>query len=66
MNHLYQSSNGLIHECEGAQIGNDRDTYRVWTKCEIDVPANQSYMGEDPVTCPECNRITAARQGGKI
>lgn len=63
MNHLYKSPDGLIHECESSQIGNDKSTYVVWTKCEIDVAANKSFKSNEAVTCPKCNPITA--QEGK-
>ncbi len=56
MNHLYQSPDGLIHECEGGQLANDRCTYVVWTKCEIDVPANCSFKSQESVTCTKCEQ----------
>lgn len=55
MNHLYQSPDGVIHECEGNQIvGNDQTTYIVWTKCGIDIPANQSFKSNEQATCKKC------------
>ena len=53
MNHLYEKE-GLIHACEGGQVANNRSTYVVWTLCEIDVPANQSFKSGEKVTCPKC------------
>lgn len=58
MNHLYQSPDGSIHECEGEEIANGKDTYVVWTKCGlIDVPSNKSFRSEEAVTCPECFQV---------
>ncbi len=59
MNHfLYQSPDGLIHECEDGQIANDKRTYVVWTKCEIDVPSNRSFKSKEIATCPKCIKIS--------
>lgn len=52
MRHLYESPDGLMHECEGGEAVPGE--YLVWTKCEIDVPANKSFMGEESATCPKC------------
>jgi len=54
MRHLYQTTDGLIHECEGEEIGNDKSTYIVWTKCGLDVPSNKSFRSTEAVTCPKC------------
>ena len=54
MNHLYQTKDGLIHKCDGSQIANDSNTYVVWTKCNIDVPENESFKSNEVATCPEC------------
>ena len=52
MNHLYKSPDGKTHICEGGRI--NREIYLVWTKCEIDVPANKSFKGEELPSCEEC------------
>ena len=52
MSHLYESQDGVIHLCEdGQNIANDSGTYTVWTKCEIDVPANKSFKSDEEPTC---------------
>lgn len=55
MKHLYEQD-GILHACDTGNVGlpNDHDTKLVWTKCEIDVPANQSFMSEEQVTCEKC------------
>ena len=52
MNHLYEDQNGLIHLCEGGEVVPNE--YVVWTLCEIDVPANQSFKSKKLPTCPKC------------
>lgn len=55
MLYLHQTADGLIHECNGEQIiANDKSTYLVWTKCEIDVPENKSLKSNEVVTCYKC------------
>lgn len=55
MLYLHQTADGLIHECNGEQIiANDKSTYLVWTKCEIDVPENKSFKSNEVVTCYKC------------
>lgn len=45
-----------VHDCEGARIiPFDPGTFLVWTKCGIDVPANQGVNGTDAVTCKGCS-----------
>lgn len=45
------------HACEGSDI--HPGVRLLWTRCEIDVPANGAYLphppSEAPVTCPRCN-----------
>jgi len=54
MNHLYDDGKA-IHSSEGAQmVANDPGTYLVWTKCEIDVPANKSFRSMEQPTCSHC------------
>lgn len=58
MNHLYEDNLGVLHACEKSEIhpkhvGNDGITL-VWTKCEIDVPANKSFESDERVTCEKC------------
>ena len=58
MNHLYKTEDGLIHKCNSTQLfSNDKDSIIVWTKCDIDVPANKSFKSNEIVTCPECLRV---------
>ena len=52
MNYLYVDKNGIIHLCEGGQI--HKDIYLVWTKCEKDVPPNQSFKSKKVATCKSC------------
>ena len=52
MSHLYQDKNGVIHACEGSEV--HRGIYLVWTKCDKDVPANQSFKSDEKPTCEEC------------
>ena len=54
MKHLYQTSDGLIHECEGDHATLDMKNYLVWTKCGKDVPANKSFRSYEVATCPGC------------
>ena len=54
MNHLYESPDKKLHLCEGGQITNDRTTYVVWTKCGIDVLANESFKNYEDPTCEKC------------
>lgn len=51
MNHLYEK-NGLLHLCESCEGA--PNILLVWTKCEIDVPSNQSFMSEENPTCQKC------------
>ena len=54
MNHLYEE-NGNIHTCDsGRAISHDSGTYLVWTKCGIDVPANQSFKSKEVSNCSNC------------
>ena len=55
---LYYDDGKVIHACESAIMeSGDR---LVWTKCDRDVPDDQSFTiegGEAPaITCPECLR----------
>lgn len=52
--HLYEDKKGILHLCEGGQIGNDRSTYVVWTKCGKDVPKDKSFLSYENVTCKKC------------
>lgn len=55
MSHLYEDKNGLIHECESGQImQRDKYTKLVWTKCNKDVPANNSFNSNELATCKNC------------
>ena len=54
INHLYDNKK-YIHLCEGSRIHeNSPDTYLVWTKCGIDVPAGESFKSDECITCPDC------------
>ncbi len=53
-NHRYQDFKGIIHACDSCQATSDNLNRLVWTKCEVDVPANKSYQAEQQVTCPIC------------
>ena len=54
INHLYDDKK-YIHLCEGSRIHeNSPDTYLVWTKCGIDVPAGESFKSDECITCPDC------------
>ena len=59
MKHLYEAD-GIVHSYEGGHV--DSDTYIVWTKCEIDVPANKSFKSNEAVTCDKCMSVLI-RQG---
>ena len=53
---IYYDDGRVIHACESAIMeSGDR---LVWTKCDMDVPDDQSFIaegGEAPaITCPEC------------
>ena len=52
MNHLYESPDGVLHYCEGGNVA--PDIYVVWTKCEIDVPVNQSFKSHEQPNCQKC------------
>lgn len=53
--HLYEDKKGKIHQCEKSQIvPNNYGTVLVWTKCEIDVPADESFNSNEEVTCENC------------
>lgn len=53
--HLWQDTNGVIHACEKTEVSALRDSPTlVWTKCDIDVPANTSFESGETVTCPKC------------
>lgn len=54
-NHLYEQG-GVYHACVGARmVERDAGTYLVWTLCEKDVPADQSFKSRDlSVTCAAC------------
>ena len=58
LKHLYECD-GIIHECQGDYV--NRDIYLIWTKCNKDVPADKSFMGDERVTCFDCLRLEAPR-----
>jgi hypothetical protein len=52
---IYYDDGEVIHACESAIM--DRGVRLVWTKCDTDVPDDQSFTveGEAPaITCQEC------------
>jgi hypothetical protein len=52
---IYYDDGQAIHACESAIL--DRGVRLVWTKCDMDVPDDQSFTieGEAPaITRPEC------------
>jgi len=54
MKNLYQTKDGLIHECEGEEkVVDNADTFVAWTKCGV--PVSQSFRSDELVTCPKCN-----------
>lgn len=54
--HLYESKEGKLHLCDSSNI--HAEIKLVWTKCQIDVPAGQSFKSyyENP-TCKECLQV---------
>ncbi len=57
---IHWKDQALTHACEGADV--HPGVRLLWTRCEIDVPANAAYLPDppdaDPVTCPRCNEAT--------
>ena len=57
---IYYDDGKVIHACESAIM--DRGVRLVWTKCDMDVPEDQSFIvegGEAPaITCPKCLAAT--------
>ena len=51
MNHLYEKD-GILHACESSEV--HRGILLVWTKCEIDVPADKSFKSDEKPNCPTC------------
>jgi hypothetical protein len=52
---IYYDDGRVIHACESTIM--DRGVRLVWTKCDMDVPQDQSFTveGDAPaITCPEC------------
>ena len=52
---IYYDDGKVFHACDSAIM--DRGVRLVWTKCDIDVPDDRSFMveGDMPaMTCPEC------------
>ena len=52
---IYYDDGEVIHACESAIM--DRGVRLVWTKCDMDVPDDQSFTVEaeaPATTCPEC------------
>lgn len=52
MKHLWEGKRRVIHGCESSEI--QSHITLVWTKCEIDVPANKSFKSNEFVTCDKC------------
>ncbi len=52
---LWEAPDGLIHACESGHA--TPDDLLIWTECEIDVPANMAFIGDDEVTCKRCLEI---------
>lgn len=42
----------VVHACESTPV--DPMPRLIWTKCQIDVPANAAFEGYEAVTCPRC------------
>ena len=60
MNHLYEDQSGVIHLCESAGVY--PGVLLVWTKCEEDVPPNQSFRSREVATCHECLRAAGGER----
>lgn len=54
--HRYIDAGLVVHACEGGYAATEgRSPYLVWTLCDRDVPANQSYKTQDStITCRQC------------
>jgi len=64
-NHLWEDRKGVIHLCDGSRlVDSDKNTYVVWTICEIDVPANESFKSEEQPTCAKCMATTDSGREG--
>jgi len=64
--HLYKDKSDSIHLCESSQIiPSDRGTYLVWTLCNKDVPANQSFKDKLEPTCAKCKNAVKWRANRK-
>jgi len=61
LKHLYEAPDGKVHLCEGGHATPDGQNYLVWTKCEIDVPANESFEGIMEPTCQKCIMLQAEK-----
>jgi len=51
---IFWADKGITHKCEGADV--HRGIRLLWTKCNIDVPANQAFLpaDDDRVDCKLC------------
>ncbi len=62
-NHLFEDQNKVLHLCERSERRTRIDPpVLVWTKCEIDVPANGSFESVEQATCPKC--LHSSRKSG--
>ena len=55
---VWQSKDGLLHACEGADV--HPGIRLIWTRCaKHDVPADKSWIqrNEDHVSCDACLRV---------
>lgn len=51
----WQDKNGNVHAVEGSEV--HPGIRLLWTVCEIDVPADTAFLGEEAITCSACKHI---------
>lgn len=42
----------VLHLCESTPV--DRMPRLIWTKCQMDVPANMAFKSHEAITCQKC------------
>jgi len=56
----WEDESKIIHLCDSSEV--QKGIRLVWTKCEIDVPANEGFTttnGKPDVTCNQCIALGA-------
>jgi hypothetical protein len=53
MNHIYEDNRGVLHSCESTEA--HRGIVLVWTKCDKDVPSNESFLSLEKPNCSACS-----------